>query len=261
MISPNLTRWQRSLRYELLSRRTTSVTMLHFVAVLFALVPIMTADPRFRVLTAWHFATLFTEGPATTGAILVSVLCAVAAGSEFRFGTARQTVNWMGSRHLFAITKIVANSLSAIAVALLALAINWTLLVTVFGFSGRHFSVVGTDVARLSSLVVLFIWLWGLVGSGLALLVRSQVLSVGIILGLFGMGEPLMTGWLGPDRSRWLPLEASRSALIWTHPDDPFTAAFGIAPAQSIIYAIAPLALLAAFVLILAWVVLIRRDF
>ena len=255
----DLKKWHRSLRHELRSRWTVGIVLLHSVAVIVGLIQIMTADPN-GILTAWRFALLLTDGPITSGAILVCVLCAVAVGAEFRFATVRQTVNWMGSRRLFAISKIVANSLSAIAVALLTLAINWLLLATVFGFRSLHFSVTGSDVVRLAGLVICFVWLWALLGSALALLVRSQALSVGIILGLFSLGEPLLSTWLGPTRSRWLPIEASRSALTWSHPDDPFRDDFGIEPATNIMYAMAPLVTMAAIVLILAWIGFMRRD-
>ena len=155
-------------------------------------------------------------------------------------------------------SNLVVNSVSAMAVGLIVLTISWVIVVTVYGFSDLHVSVFGTDVARLAGLSLLIIWLWSLVGSGLALLLRSQVLSVSIVLGLFGMGEPFFIDWLGPERSRWLPTSASVTGLTWTHPDDPFTG--GIEPAEHVMYAVGPLALIAAFVLIPAWATFMRRD-
>ena len=255
----DVSKWWRSLRYEFRSRRTTSMVLLHLMAVVAPLALAMTGS-RVGPLTTWRFAWFFPGAAVDTGAILIAVLCAVSVGSEFRVGTAGQTVNWMGSRPCFVICKIVTNSVSAIAIGITVLTITWILVVTYYGFSDLHVSVVGTDVARLAGLSLLFIWLWSLVGSGLALLVRSQVVSVGIILGVFGMGEPLLTDWLGPERSRWLPTRASLTGLTWTHPNDPYTFTDGIAPAENVIFSVAPLALIAAFVLVPAWIGFMRRD-
>lgn len=255
----DVNKWWRSLRYEFRSRRTTSMALLHLMAVVVPLLYMSTASINFP-LTTWRFAELFTHGLVWTGGILVAMLCAVSVGSEFRFGTAGQTVNWMGSRSCFAMSNLVVNSVSAIAVGLIVLTISWVLVVTVYGFSDLHVSVFGTDVARLAGLSLLIIWLWSLVGSGLALLLRSQVLSVSIVLGLFGMGEPFFIDWLGPERSRWLPTSASVTGLTWTHPDDPFKLTGGIEPAENVMYAVGPLALIAAFVLIPAWATFMRRD-
>ena len=255
----DVNKWWRSLRYEFRSRRTTSMALLHLMAVVVPLLYMSTASINLP-LTTWRFAQLFSHGLVWTGGILVAMLCAVSVGSEFRFGTAGQTVNWMGSRSCFAMSNLVVNSVSAIAVGLIVLTISWVLVVTVYGFSDLHVSVFGTDVARLAGLSLLIIWLWSLVGSGLALLLRSQVLSVSIVLGLFGMGEPFFIDWLGPERSRWLPTSASVTGLTWTHPDDPFKLTGGIEPAENVMYAVGPLALIAAFVLIPAWATFMRRD-
>ena len=259
MSTPDVSKWWRSLRYELRSRRTVSMVMLHLMAFLVPLV-YLTSDPGELPLMTWRFASMFTNSLALVGAPLVAMISAVSVGSEFRFGTAGQTVNWMGSRSCFIISKLVVNGVSAIAYGLIVLAINWMLLVTVYGFSDLYFSVLGADVARLAGLSLLFIWLWSLIGSGLALLVRSQVVSVSIVLGVFSMGEPLLADRLGPERSRWLPGQASLTGLTWTHPNDPYTFADGIAPAENVIFSVAPLALIAAFVLVPAWIGFMRRD-
>ena len=254
-----MNKWWRSLRYELRSRRTVSMVMLHSMAFLVPLA-YLTSGSAEQPLTTWSFASMFTTGLALVGAPFIAMISAVSVGSEFRFGTAGQTVSWMGSRSCFIISKLVVNGVSAIAYGLIVLAINWMLLVTVYGFSNLHFSVLGADVARLAGLSLLFIWLWSLIGAGLALLVRSQVVSVSIVLGVFGLGEPLLADGLGPERSRWLPGQASVTGLTWTHPNDPYIYTDGVAPADSVIYAVTPLALVAALVLIPAWIGFMRRD-
>ena len=254
-----MNRWWRSLRYELRSRRTVSMVMLHSMALLLPVVYLTSASGH-QPLTTWRFASMFTDSLVLTGAPLVAMLSAVSVGSEFRFGTAGQTVNWMGSRACFIISKLAVNGVSAIAIGSIVLAINWVLLVTVFGFSDLHVSVVGADVMRLAGVSLLIIYLWSLVGSGLALLVKSQVVSVSIVLGVFGLGEPLLAERLSPERSRWLPGQASLTGLTWTHPNDPFSFTDAVAPADSVILAVAPLALLGALVLIPAWISFMRRD-
>lgn len=258
-MKPDVNRWRRSLRYELRFRRTLSMVLLHSLAILLPIVYLISASAD-QPLTTWRFASMFTTSLVLTGAPLVAMLCAVSVGSEFRFGTAGQTVNWMGSRSFFIISKLVVNGVSAISIGLIVLAINLMLLVTVFGFSDLHVSVIGADVIRLAGLSLLFIWLWSLIGSGLALLVRSQVVSVSIVLGVFGLGEPVLTERLGPERSRWLPGQASLTGLTWTHPNDSYTFTDAVAPAKNVIFAITPLALLAALILTPAWISFMRRD-
>lgn len=254
-----LSKWQRSLRHELRSRSTTSMRLLHVLAVFFGLVTVITAD-RSGPLTAWRLADLLTTGPVTTGAILVCVLCTVSVASEFRFETIRQSVSWIGSRHYFVMTKIVANGISAVLICLVTLALGWILLISVFRFRNSHLPIFGIDLIRLGLTSLLFVFLWSLVGAGIALLARSQVVGVGIVLGLFGMGEPLLTGWLGPNRSEWFPFESSRSGLTWIHPEDPFQE-HDLAPAATnILYAVAPLATIACCVLLVGWISFVRRD-
>ena len=89
-----MNKWWRSLRYELRSRRTVSMVMLHSMAFLMPLL-YLTSGSAEQPLTAWSFASMFTNPLALVGAPLVAMISAVSVGSEFRFGTAGQTVNWM----------------------------------------------------------------------------------------------------------------------------------------------------------------------
>ncbi len=133
-------------------------------------------------LVEWRFAGIFTYGPMHSAEIMAPVISAVAMGADFRFRTVRQTVAWLGSRNAFVASKLIINSLQCMTIAVILIVTSWIVLVTIYGFWSSGLPLLGRDVARLALLVIFFTWIWSLVGSGLALLLQSSTISVGVHL-------------------------------------------------------------------------------
>ncbi len=250
----------RALRWELLARRTTpSMVSLYALTIFGGSLTILTADPE-GIITAWRFASLLTDGPLTIGALMVSVLAAVAVGAEFRFSTIGQAVCGLGNRSSLFLVKLGVNCGSAAVLTAIALAFNWILLSVWLGFSAPHFDRLGGGTVRLILTSILVGLLWAVVGSGLAFAVRSQAVSVGILIAYFGIGESLVGGFLSEDLAAWLPVKATRSAVKWSDPADFVPDPNLFASPRGYISALTPLVLMSIAALASGWISFTRRD-
>ncbi len=240
------------------------------VTLLLGLSSVATGDPG-PPLIAWRFAGQFAQRPFEGITPMIVVMFAIAMGSEFRHRTVRQTITWLGSRNAFISSKLIVSSLQCVAITATLLLMIWIAMVTVYGYWDSYLPMIGADVARLALLVILFLWLWQLVGSGLALLFQSQAMSIGTYLGLSYFLEGYVLRRFDPEISgfrRLLPESAMESNLDWSHPSDPFRMNpddpfyYLVMPPEStgLIVAVIPILAFAIVIIGIGWIRFLKSD-
>jgi ABC-2 type transport system permease protein len=166
-------------------------------------------------LAADHFPML-VGGPVTllSGAALLLGILGMAG--EFRHQTITQTFLVTPDRGRVVAAKLVAYPLAGIALALSILAFTAALATAWLAAKGITPSLLDARLGRVLLGAVLAAGLCGLVGVGVAALVRNQVAAlVGVVVWVLLVEGLLMSLLHAPSMARWLP---SAAAAALTNP-------------------------------------------
>ena len=166
-------------------------------------------------LSADHFPML-VAGPVTllSGAALLLGILGMAG--EFRHQTVTQTFLVTPDRGRVVAAKLVAYPLAGIALALTILAVTTAVATSWLAAKGMMPSLLDVRLGRVLLGAVLATGLCGLVGVGVAALVRNQVAAlVGVAVWVLLVEGLLMSLLHAPGLGKWLP---SAAAAALTNP-------------------------------------------
>jgi hypothetical protein len=209
----------RLIRAELTKLRTTR--LIYGMAVVMAAFALLTVAANILdrqgapPLSAYSFPMLI-GGPVTllSGAALLLGILGMAG--EFRHQTVTQTFLVTPKRGRVVAAKLVAYPLAGIALALSILAFTAALATAWLAAKGITPSLLDARLGRVLLGAVLAAGLCGLVGVGVAALVRNQVAAlVGVVVWVLLVEGLLMSLLHAPSLARWLP---SAAAAALTNP-------------------------------------------
>ncbi|GAB3425105.1 ABC transporter permease [Flindersiella endophytica] len=130
-----------------------------------------------------------TFSPLPMTAIFMAMIGAFAFGHEYRYGTMLQTLAAVPQRNKLMLAKLLMVSGWSLAVAVLGLLLNWALVV---GLSGHSLDLFGDPIGPAILGYLVYTVLWGLLGVGLAALLRNLPLTVVFIFVVPLVVEPLL---------------------------------------------------------------------
>jgi ABC-2 type transport system permease protein len=166
-------------------------------------------------LSADHFPML-VGGPVTLLSGAALVLGIVGMAGEFRHQTVTQTFLVTPDRGRVVAAKLVAYPLAGIALALVILAFTAAVAAGWLAAKGITPSLLDARLVRVLLGAVLAAGLCGLLGVGVASLVRNQVAAlVGVAVWVLVVEGLLMSLLHAPSLGRWLP---SAAAAALTNP-------------------------------------------
>jgi ABC-2 type transport system permease protein len=166
-------------------------------------------------LSADHFPML-VGGPVTLLSGAALVLGIVGMAGEFRHQTVTQTFLVTPDRGRVVAAKLVAYPLAGIALALVILAFTAAVAAGWMAAKGITPSLLDARLVRVLLGAVLAAGLCGLLGVGVASLVRNQVAAlVGVAVWVLVVEGLLMSLLHAPSLGRWLP---SAAAAALTNP-------------------------------------------
>jgi ABC-2 type transport system permease protein len=122
-------------------------------------------------------------------AIFMALIGAFAFGHEYRYGTILQSLAAVPQRHKLILAKLLTVSIWSLVVAAVGVLVNWALVV---GLSGHSVSLFG-DAIRPALLGYLFyVVMWGILGAGLAGLVRNLPVTIVFLFVIPLVVEPIL---------------------------------------------------------------------
>lgn len=138
-------------------------------------------------------AAVFVVSKASTAPIAAGVLGIFAVGPEYRYATMTTTLLVTPRRTVAFAAKAVVVGCFSMALAVASAAAAWLVAIGMLGGKLR-FSLGLGDLVQLHGALLLLVVGWGLVGLGVATVVRSQLLSLGAILAVPFVVEPGIRG-------------------------------------------------------------------
>ncbi len=216
-----------ALAFETVRVRTVRSTywLLGLAVLLGGLVAVpLTLATRAQALDEELLGVALTGGaslsPLPFAAALVGILGIFSIGHEYRHGTIQPTLVAVPRRSQLLGAKLLVVGALAALTTLLSMAVNWLILVA---FRGE---VVGFVPAEVVAGYVLFVVLWGIVGTALALLLRNIPGALVVLLLVPLVVEPLLRGlaqlrqldWLAPIVP-YLPFTAGSSLVNVVGPE------------------------------------------
>ena len=154
-------------------------------------------------------------GMATVFALVLGVL---AVSTEYRHQTVTPTFLATPRRSRVVVSKLVAVSAFSALYAVVALVLSAGFGAAIFALRGFEVTLLGDDVPRALALSVVGTVVWGILGTGLATLIRNQIAAIVVGIGVTFILEPLiglalsLTSW-GPDVAKFLPGSASAAVV------------------------------------------------
>lgn len=134
-----------------------------------------------------------TFSPLPLNAIFMAMIGAFAFGHEYRYGTMLQTLAAVPQRNKLMLAKLLVVTGWSLAVAVVGLLVNWAL---VAGLSGHSLDVFGPTVGPAIVGYLFYVALWGLLGVGLAALLRNLPVTI-VFLFVFPLViEPVLSAVL-----------------------------------------------------------------
>lgn len=166
------------------------------------------------------------RGVYTTGYgmsyVFALVLGVLAVSTEYRHQTVTPTFLATPRRALVVAGKLVAVVTFSVLYAVVALLVSTGLGAAVFAGRGFDVALTQDDVPRALLLSLVGTAMWGVIGTGLATLIRNQVAAIVVGIGVTFILEPLvglalgLVSW-GTDVAKFLPGAAS-AALVEISP-------------------------------------------
>jgi ABC-2 type transport system permease protein len=158
------------------------------------------------------FVAAPTTHPLLAGAALL--LGILGMTGEFRHHTVTQTFLVTPNRGRVVAAKLVAYPLAGIALALATLAVTAAVAAGWLAAKGITPSLLDARLGRVVGVALLGAALCGLVGVGIAALVRNQVAAlVGVAVWVLVVEGLLLSLLNAPSLAKWLPSAAAKAAL------------------------------------------------
>lgn len=158
--------------------------------------------------------SVYTAGFVNGGYLFTLVLGVLAISGEYRHQTITPTFLATPRRTSVVVAKALAVAAFGLLYAVIALVVSVATAAVVFSLRGFEVDVLGDGVPRALALAVLGFSVWGLVGLGLGVMLRNQIIAILVGIGFAFIIEPILgfvatTVEWGPDVARFLPSQAS----------------------------------------------------
>lgn len=116
-----------------------------------------------------------TFTPLPLNAIFMAMIGAFAFGHEYRYGTMLQSLAAVPQRDKLILAKLLMVAAWSLAVAAVGLLLNWALVV---GLSGQSINLFAEPVGPAVLGYFFYVVMWGLLGAGLAALLRNLPVTI-----------------------------------------------------------------------------------
>jgi ABC-2 type transport system permease protein len=134
-----------------------------------------------------------TFSPLPLNAIFLAMIGAFAFGHEYRYGTMLQTLAAVPKRNMLMLAKLLVVAGWSLVVAIVGVLLNWALVV---GLSGHSIDLAGDPVGPALVGYLFYVVMWGVLGVGLAALVRNLPVTI-VFLFVFPLViEPVLSAVL-----------------------------------------------------------------
>lgn len=151
--------------------------------------------------TASHVLTGFSAlSPLPLTAVFMAIVGIFAAGHEYRYGTIQPTLTAVPRRGLLMVAKILVVALTAVAVAVASMVVNWVVASVLSGDALTVDAAITDDVLGFLALTTG----WALLGLGLAFLLRGVPSALVIIFVTPLVVEPLIAALSNVPALDWL---------------------------------------------------------
>lgn len=160
---------------------------------------------------------IYASGLTSFGYVFTLVLGVLIVGSEYRHQTVTPTFLATPRRYRVVLAKGAATAIVGLVYGGVAIAVSVGVGAAIVAARGFDVSLTDGGIPRALGLSLVAFVLWALIGTGLATLLRNQVMAMLIGIG-FVVVETIATGILafqswGPDVLRWFPSQAT-TALV-----------------------------------------------
>jgi ABC-2 type transport system permease protein len=130
-----------------------------------------------------------TFTPLPLNAIFMAMIGAFAFGHEYRYGTILQSLAAVPQRDKLIIAKLLMVSAWSLAVAIVGVLVNWGLVV---GLSGHSIDLVASPVGPAILGYLFYVVMWGVLGAGLAALIRNLPVTIVFLFVFPLIVEPIL---------------------------------------------------------------------
>lgn len=149
--------------------------------------------------------------PFLAGALIVT--------SDFAHSTVWMSVLWFRSRLSLSVAKLVTAMILSAFLGLIAVIANYSAVTIGFISNDLSSPALSADMLAMAARTIIAFVLWGAIGVGLGLLVRSQIAAMAIVFGIALIIEPMLTSLANENSSfatigRFLPGPVNWS-IVW----------------------------------------------
>jgi ABC-2 type transport system permease protein len=152
---------------------------------------------------------------SANGSLLVCILGIIALSGEYRHLTITPTFLVSPHRGRVVTAKMVTYALVGLGFGVLQLAVVLAIALPWLSARGISLSLTENRIPAVLLAVMLVLAIWGILGVGIASLIRNQVAAVVITVSWLFLVEGILSSlpWTQDHLSKWLPGQASNAAL------------------------------------------------